>query len=157
MPLLPSGRNIAIGTNSLCRLLETAANGFRVHELMSIDEPTHLLPYLDIYYFRPAAPDDNAIEYTDAALTPPHGLVPISSGHKLATIHTEWEQWLAEDRQGFVNYLDEPRFSDYLNSLFKYIEIYKLTLRYSGTFAARVQVHWWNGCIHLLQIEKIDD
>lgn len=151
MPQLPSGCHIAIGTDNLCRLLETVATGFRVHELMAIDEPAHLSPYLDVYYFRPAGPDDNTIEYTDAALTPPDGLVPYSSGHTLATIHKEWEQWPAEDRQAFVEFLGEPRFNDYLNSLFKYIEEYKQTLRDSGPFATQVQAHWWDADIHPLQ------
>lgn len=151
MPQLPSGRHIAIGTDSLNGLLEAVAAGFRVNELMSINKPERLSSYLDLYYFRPAEPGETAVEYTDAALTPPDGFIPYRSGHTLASIHTEWDHWPAEDRQAFVEFLGEPRFSDYLNSLFKYIEEYKRTLRESGPFAARVQTHWWDAGCHPLQ------
>jgi len=157
MPQLPSGRHIAIGTDSLSGLLETVAAGFRVHELMSIKEPEHLSPYLDIYYFRPATPDDPAIEYTDAALTPPDGFTPCRTGHTLATLHQAWEQWPADDRQAFVDFLSEPRFSDYLNELFDYVERYKQIIRDSGPFAARVQAHWWDASCHPLQSGKPDE
>jgi len=154
MPQLASGRHIAIGTDSLNGLLEAVMTGFRIHELMSIQAPEHLSPYLDIYYFRPAESNDPAVEYTDAALTPPDGLVPYKSGHTLATLYTGWQQWPAEDRQAFVDFMAEPRFSDYLNSLFAYIEDYKQAIRDNGPFTARVQAHWWDTGIHPLQPDR---
>lgn len=141
MQQLPSGRHIAIGTDSLNGLLESVATGFRIHELMSIQAPEHLSPYLDIYYFRPADANDPAIEYTDAALTPPDGFSPYKSGHTLATLHADWQTWTADDRQAFVEFLAEPRFNDYLNNLFTFIERYKQNLHDSRPFASRVPAH----------------
>lgn len=120
-------------------VLEGVISGLGVNELMAIGQPEDLVPYLEIYYFRAAGPEETAIEYTDAALTPPDGLVPYRSGYTLGTIRTEWEQWPAEDRQAFIEFLADPSFSEYLYSLFTYVARYKRTLCDHGLSAARTR------------------
>jgi len=151
MPELPSGRHFALGTGPLSELLESVTDGFRIHELMAIETPEDLSRYLEIYYFRPCGEDEEATEYTEASLTPPDGMIPYRSGQTLKTISGEWSRWPDEDRQAFVDFLNEPRFRDYLNDLFDYVEEFRQTIRDSGPFAARVQAHWWDAGCHPLQ------
>jgi hypothetical protein len=150
MPQLPSGKHFALNDYELRQMFLKLENGFRVHELMAIEKPEHLLPFVNVIYFKPSK-DAMIYDNHEKSAKMPEGWQPYQSGFTLLTIRDELEQWPAEDRQAFAEFLSGAYYQDYLQSLLQDVEKVKSALLAEGPAIARVQAWWWKEGIHPLQ------
>ncbi len=155
MPQLPSGKHFAINDYELQEMFRKLAGGFRVHELMAIEKPADLLPYLNVLYFKPT---DDAVthDYHEKSAKIPDGWQPYQSGFTVVTIRKELKKWPVEDQRAFAEFLTGEFCQGYLQSMLQNVEMIKAALLEAGPHVARVQAWWWKLGIHPLQPEEDD-
>lgn len=85
MPMLPSGRQVAIRINLMQELLDDAASIVKVHKVLAIRDKTNIYPFTDVLWLMPQ--EQVAAVWTESAfleksLPRPTELVPVSNGYR---------------------------------------------------------------------------
>ncbi len=159
MPMLPSGRHVALKADGLIRLIEDTYRGLRVHELMVIETPAHLYPHIDVCYFRTNT-DGVAVLHvvSEQSRTPPSGLEMYPSGYTLKTIEKELSNWSTADRIAFECFVHSSRNDHYLDTLLAEVTRHKQQiLDHGGASLSRLLALWWQAGVHPLQTEGEED
>lgn len=156
MPQLPSGKHFAINDYDFRQLISKVGGGFHVHEFMVIEKTEHLLPYVNVLYFKPVG---QAVEhdYHERSGKIPDGWQPYQSGFTLGTIGAEVATWTPDDQQGFAEFLAGEFCQYFLRSRLEEVEKVRTALLQEGPAVARVQAWWWKLGIHPLQPGGNDD
>jgi len=158
MPMLPSGRHVALQDTSLETLISKSVDSPFVHKLMEIESIDQLAPYVDVVYFRPR--EDGALtahNAVDKRHIPPAELVQVQSGFTLATIQDELAAWPEADQEAFKEFLQSERCRKYLDLLLARVTAVKQAVLEDGDFEPRLMALWWQEGVHPLQTESKDD
>lgn len=157
MPQLPGGRHIAIRPSSLHKLCEEVKNGFRVHELMSIENTESLLNYIDVVFFRTGKDADNPVNIANGSDAPPEDLTPYLSGFTVNTFQEELTAWPKADRDAFLAFLESAKAQKYFDELLQLLDEYKEELFSHGRLATAAQIGWWKTGCHPLQPDVFEE
>lgn len=109
MPMLPSGRHVAILPDRLVKLLEAPDDA--AQQILAIQSTDDLYPWLDLAFLVPVDQTNAAphLKGGKGSIALPDGITAVLSGYSLA----EWEKaaadWPEEDRTAMRAFLAEPR------------------------------------------------
>jgi hypothetical protein len=159
MPMLPSGRKVALDPAPLVKMLDDPDSPFHVHHILEIKEWEDLARYLDIVFLEPAppgAPDDAAARLAPGSHPAPVGMVAVPSGHRLDALEQAWRGWPEKDCAAMREYIEErakPHFSALLEEVRKRQEY----LMESAPPMTRALAHMHRRGIHPLQTEGTEE
>ena len=153
MPMLPSGRHVAILLQPLNALLHDAHNVVNVHKVLAIQHKKDVYPFTEVLWLVPQAEAtkeqvDDA--FLDGSLPRPPGLVPVRSGYRLSQFEQFAAEWSVEDRKAFWDFIlvradfvfDEAMAKSVLGQNFLRTQAGDLTM---------LMVAWWDAGIHPAQ------
>lgn len=153
MPMIPSGRHVAIVRNSLNKLLNDATHATNVHRVLAIRETTDIYAFTDVVWLLPegqASEEQMDAAFLDASLPRPTGLVPVKSGYYLSQFEEFADGWSDEDKAAFWDFINiraAQLFTDSLELARKVQHI----LRTQAEGSTKVLVAWWDAGVHPLQ------
>ena len=110
MPMLPSGRHIAVQPDRLFELIRDPNGHGDDGRLFAIHTVEDVKRYLDVIELVPTLPEDEAL--TDAApgsMPLPPGMRAQSTGYSLAECDALLSHWADADREAFAAFLQEAR------------------------------------------------
>lgn len=153
MPMLPSGRHVAILLQPLHDLLSEAANVMNVHKILGIRHKKDLHQFVDVLWLVPseqASKEQVSNAFRDGSLPSPPGLVPVRSGFRLNQFDDFAAQWSLEDKNSLWDFIlvrSDPLLSAALQST---VTTQKL-LREEATGTAKLMVAWCDVGVHPAQ------
>ena len=150
MPQLPSGRHIALDRQSLAQLIERMQDETFVNDLLVIERPNDLLPYIDLIYLQPGTRAAD-IDYAEGSVPAPEDLEPVHSGFTLKNINQAVKDWPEEDTQALIEFLRSKRTREFVADTLKIVAEEKKKLLAHPSFAVRCQAAYWLGGVHPLQ------
>jgi len=112
MPMLPSGRHVAINRAPLQSLLDGEQGLSTVHLVLAIKEKVDIYPYTDLILLLPEAEaTQQQVEesFLDDSLPRPPGLVPVQSGFRLNQSEVFSADWSQEDKAAFWGNYSGPK------------------------------------------------
>jgi len=158
MPMLPSGRHVAIDPEPLRNLLRDAANPSNAHRIMAIQSIDDLFSWLELLELVPIA--DAEPEQRDGAPPPnggtPAGLLPRPTGRRLADWRVVAHDWTKADREAMATFIDERVRPHYASTLATVREQQDALLASPASLAGMFARMWQLGC-HPLQDEPATD
>ena len=150
MPMLPSGRHVAINRAPLQKLLDEACDIANVHKVLAIRQKTDLYPFAEVLWL---IPEDLATQaqrdsfFLDGSLPRPPGFVTLGSGYRLNQDDQFAADWSEEDKQAFWDFIlvrADPLFEEALKLTLAAQERVRASLdRY-----IRLMVAWWDAGVH---------
>lgn len=153
MPMLPSGRHVAILLQPLNALLHDVHNVVNVHKVLAIQHKKDVYPFTEVLWLVPQADAtkeqvDDA--FLDGSLPRPPGLVPVRSGYRLSQFEQFAAEWSVEDRKAFWEFIlvradfvfDEAMAKSLLGQNF---------LRTQAGGLTKLMVAWWDAGVHPAQ------
>jgi hypothetical protein len=157
MPVLPSGRDVAVDPAPLRNLLTDAASAFNAHHVMGLQAVDDLFRWLDVLMLV-RADSVTADELARAQPAPdgaPVGLVAVPAGARLADWHAVACNWSDADRTAFATFVAErirPAMQRVLDNDVRPVQAALVkTPTLAGAFAAM-----WKDGVHPLQDEDED-
>ncbi len=154
MPMLPSGRHVAISRTPLQKLLDDAASVVNVHKVLTIRQKADLYPYTEILWLIPedeATPQQVEASFLDGSLPRPPGFVAVQSGYRLSQSDRFTAGWSDEDRQAFWAFIDIRADHLFEEGLAIALAAQKL-VRAEPDLHTRLMVGWWDAGVHPAQI-----
>ena len=119
MPMLPSGRHVAVMPDPLFKLIQSVKEGHEVEPLMAIRKIEDVKNYLDLVELIPVLPDEEPLTKTAPGSTPlPDGMRAEPTGYTLAQYPLAAANWPEEDRVAFEHFLTEARVLTLLDQWF---------------------------------------
>ena len=157
MPTLPSGKHIALDPSPIQKLVDDAINGISTHKLMEIESIDHLFSNIDIVYFRVCKQPNKELSLAKFSIVPPDGMEPYSSGFNLISIKNEVEKWPTQDRDAFIDFLNEERANLFMEDLLKTVKKYQENLTDNPATLQGMLALWWKLGIHPLQDDSDEE
>ena len=155
MPMLPSGRHIALSPKPLVELLENASAPGNVHKVMALKDWPDLYPWIDVIYLvpegSPGARDKG--EFSDNSLPRPPGWVPIKAGYRLCDWESHARDWSEEDRVAFSEVLDGRAREHYAQHLDYARGLQERLLASAGGVVPQILAWWYKEGVHPSQQE----
>ena len=154
MPMLPSGRHVAIDRTPFQVLLDDAASPFNVHKVLGICEKADIHPFTEVIWL---LPEEQATEaqidaaFLDGSLPRPPGLVPVRSSHRLSEFETFARDWSEEDKAVFWEFINVRAAYLFQEGLQVAMTVQKL-LRTQAEGTTKVMVAWWDAGVHPSQV-----
>jgi hypothetical protein len=153
MPMLPSGRHVAILFQPLFDLLHDAINVVKVHKVLAIQHKKDVCPFVDVLWL---VPEGEATEkqvenaFLDGSLPRPPGLIAVRSGFRLSQFDEYAANWSVEDRKEFWEFIRGR--SDFLfdEAMAKSAAVQKI-LRSQAEGMTKLMVLWWDAGVHPAQ------
>ena len=99
MPMLPSGRHVAINRAPLKSLLEGEQGLSTVHLVLAIQAKADIYPYTELILLLPeaqATEQQIELSFLNESLPRPPGLIPVQSGFRLNQADVFSADWSAE-------------------------------------------------------------
>jgi hypothetical protein len=158
MPMLPSGRHVAVDPAPLRELLSDPANAFNAHRIMAIRSVDDLFPWLSLIELVPAAKGApaNASAVAGVSASLPPGLVPRPTGRRLSDWRAEARAWTESDRTAMAQFIDERIRPHYAATLAGVHRSQEAMLASTHSLAGDLARMWQNGA-HPLQDEPAID
>lgn len=153
MPMLPSGRHVAIMRASLSELLDNAELVTHVHKVLAIQDKTDIYLYTDVLWLVPeseASQEQIDTAFLDGSLPRPPGLVPVKSGYRLSQFAVFAADWSDQDKAAFwefINVRAAPMFDESLELCVKVQNF----LRTESVGTTKLMVAWWDAGVHPVQ------
>ena len=155
MPMLPSGRHIALSPEPLVELLENASLPGNVHKVMALKEWPDLHPWIDVIYLVPEGSPGvpNKGEFSDNSLPRPPGFVAVKAGYRLCDWEPHAADWSEEDRVAFSEALDGRARHHYAQHLDYARSLQEKLLAAEGGKLAQILAGWHKAGVHPAQEE----
>jgi len=109
MPMLPSGRQVAISLIPLSDMIAHVADGVNLQRILAVDNPEGLYPYTEVNFLQiPESPQDTGLQmpFVPGSLPRPENMVLVSSGLRVS----DWEKltanWVEADKEAFREFLE---------------------------------------------------
>ena len=109
MPMLPSGRQVAITLTPLANMIAHVADGDNLKRILAIENPEGLYPYTEVNYLQtPESSQDIGLQtpFIPASLPRPENMIQVSSGLRVS----DWEEltanWTEPDKAAFREFLE---------------------------------------------------
>lgn len=153
MPMLPSGRHVAILLEPLNDLLEDALNVVKVHKVLAIQTKADLYAFTDVIWLLPeseATETQFETSFRDGSLPRPPGLVPVRSGYRLAQFDEFAADWSEQDKTALWDFIHVRASTLFDNGLSKTLEIQEI-LRSQAEGMSKLMVAWWDAGVHPAQ------
>lgn len=153
MPMLPSGRHVAILRDSLSELLDNAEQATNVHKVLTIQDKADTYLYTDVLWLLPegqASQEQVDSAFLDGSLPRPPGLVSVRSGYRLSQFAEFAADWSDEDKADFwefINVRADHLFDESLRLTVK-VQDY---LRTQSLGTTKLLVAWWDAGVHPVQ------
>ncbi len=153
MPMLPSGRHVAILRDPLNELLDNAEQVTHVHKVLAIQDraDTHL--YTDVLWLLPegqASQEQVDSAFLDGSLPRPPGLVPVRSGYRLSQFAEFAADWSDEDKAAFWEFINVRAAHLFDESLELTVKVQNY-LRTQSVGTTKLLVAWWDAGVHPVQ------
>jgi len=153
MPMLPSGRHVAILLQPLNELLRDATNVFNVHKILAIQHKKDAYPFAEVIWLLPQAEATKELvdaAFLDSSLPRPPGLVPVRSGYRLSQFDQFAAEWSVEDRKAFWDFVLVRMDFIFDEAMANALVIQNL-LRTDAEGMTRLMVAWWDAGVHPAQ------
>lgn len=153
MPMLPSGRQVAIQINIRRDLLDDADNGMKVHKVLAIREQADIYPYTDVLWLMPKeqlAPEQNEGDFLQNSLPRPPGLEAVLSGYRLSQHEKFAADWSEEDKEAFWEFITVRAAHLFEEALSLTVSVQEL-LRTRSEGTTKLMVAWWDAGVHPAQ------
>lgn len=154
MPMLPSGRQVAIKIDPIHDLLDDAFNVFKVHKVLAIREKADIYPFIDVLWLLPQeegeAADATESAFLEKSLPRPPKLIPVSSGYCLSQHEKFAAGWSNEDKNAFWEFIN-IRAAHLFEEAIKKTAAVQDRLRKSSEGTTRLMVEWWDAGVHPAQ------
>lgn len=153
MPMLPSGRHVAIIRESLNTLLGDADLVTNIHKVLAIQGKADLHLYTDVLWLIPEAQASKAqmdAAFMDGSLPRPPGLVPERSGYRLSQFSEFAANWSEEDRAAFWEFINVRADHLFEESLSLTVKVQNY-LRTESVGTTKLLVSWWDAGVHPVQ------
>lgn len=153
MPMLPSGRQVAIQINIVKDLLDDSANPLKVHKVLAILEQADVYPYTDVLWLlpeEPVAPQQRGDKFLENSLPRPPGLKPVSSGFRLSQHEKFTADWSEEDKVSFWEFVN-VRAAHLFEEALRLTAEAQALLRTESEGTTQLLVAWWDAGIHPVQ------
>ncbi len=154
MPMLPSGRHVAITRNPLQTLLYDAASVVNVHKVLAICQKSDLYPLTEVLWL---IPEDQATEeqvresFLDGSLPRPPGFVAVQSGYRLSQSDKFAVGWSDEDLQAFWAFIHVRADHLFEEGLAIALAAHRL-IRAEPDSYVKLMVAWWDAGVHPAQL-----
>ncbi|MHB1199164.1 MAG: hypothetical protein ACYCZ6_06315 [Polaromonas sp.] len=155
MPMLPSGRHVAIIRDSLHELLDNAEIATNVHKVLAIHEKTDLHAFTEVLWLLPqgqASQEQVDAAFLDESLPRPAGLIPVKSGYCLSQSAEFAADWSDEDKAAFWEFINVRADHLFDESLKLTLEVQNY-LRTKSVGTTKLLVAWWDAGVHPVQEE----
>lgn len=153
MPMLPSGRQVAIRINLMQDLLNDATNILKVHKVLAIRDKPDIYPFTDVIWLKPQehiATVSTESAFLENSLLRPPDLVPVSSGYRLSQHEQFAADWSDEDKNAFWEFINVRAVHLFEEALKQTASVQEL-LRTSSEGMTKVMVAWWDAGLHPTQ------
>lgn len=153
MPMLPSGRHVAILLEPLWQLLEEATNVLHVHKVLGIQKRKDLHQFIEVLWLVPeleATNEQLGNAFLDQSLPKPPGLVTVRSGYRLSQFEEYAAQWSTEDRKAFWDFILVRAEFLFEQAMAKTIAVQEI-LRTQAEGTTKLMVLWWDAGVHPAQ------
>ena len=153
MPMLPSGRHVAIIRAPLNELLDSAEITANVHKVLAIHEKTDLYPFTEVLWLLPqgqASQEQVDAAFLDRSLPRPAGFIPVKSGYFLNQSAKFSADWSDEDKAAFWKFIHVRADHLFDESLKLTVEVQNY-LRTQSVGTAKLMVAWWDAGVHPVQ------
>ena len=153
MPMLPSGRQVAIRINLMQELLDDAASILKVHKVLAIRDKTDIYPFTDVLWLKPQehiAGVWTKSAFLEKSLPRPTELVPVSSGYRLSQHEKFAADWSDEDKNVFWEFINVRAAHLFEEALKHTVSVQEL-LRTRSEGMTRLMVAWWDAGLHPAQ------
>lgn len=158
MPMLPSGRHIAVQPARLFELIRDTTGPENDGRLFAINTVEDVKRYLDVIELVPIVADDEAL--TDAApgsMPLPPGMRAQSTGYSLAECDALSAHWTGADREAFAAFLQEARVNTLLGQWLAVAQEAQQRMSREPDFVSTVLSAWRAAGVHPDQEEGWDD
>lgn len=109
MPMLPSGRQVAITLTPLANMIAHVADGDNLKRILAIEKPEGLYPYTEVNYLQtPESSQGVGLQrpFIPESLPRPENMIQVSSGLRVS----DWEEltadWTEPDKAAFREFLE---------------------------------------------------
>ncbi|MDP2367677.1 hypothetical protein [Rhodoferax sp.] len=153
MPMLPSGRHIALNREPFQDLLDDAQSVAKVHRLIGIHEKPDIYPFTDVLWLVPddqATPEQFDAVFLDGSLPRPPGLTPVRSGYRISQFDEFSAAWSSEDKTAFWDFI-HGRADHLFDEALQLAIAAQQRLRADAVGAARLMILWWDAGVHPAQ------
>lgn len=153
MPMLPSGRHVAILLEPLNDLLEDALNVVKVHKVLAIQTKADIYAFTDVIWLlseAEATSEQINNSFLDGSLPRPPGLIPVHSGYRLAQFNEFAADWSAQDKTALWDFIDVRASALFDEGLSKTVALQEI-LRTDGEGMSKLIVAWWDAGVHPAQ------
>lgn len=109
MPMLPSGRQVAITLAPLAVMIAHVADGDNLKRILAIENPEGLYPYTEVNYLQtPEFPQDTGLQtpFVPESLPRPENMIQVSSGLRVSDLEQLTAKWSEPDKAAFREFLD---------------------------------------------------
>jgi hypothetical protein len=157
MPMLPSGRHVALDPRPLQALLADAEYAPNIHHVMALKTWPDLMKWIGVLILVPesqAGEDRIPTEFSAQSLPLPEGLVAIPGGFRLDKLDKFTRDWSAEDRAAMREFVD-GRARAFFDTFLESAEVCRSRLR-QGSLDGRVLSRWYELGVHPAQEEGWD-
>lgn len=153
MPMLPSGRHVAIMRDPLDELLNNAEQATHVHRVLAIRDKTDIYRFTDVIWLLPkdqASQEQIDTAFLDGSLPRPEGLVPVRSGYRLSQFAEFAADWNDDDRTSFWEFINVRAAHLFDESLNLTVKVQNF-LRTQSVGATKLMAAWWDAGVHPVQ------
>jgi hypothetical protein len=109
MPMLPSGRQVAITLAPLADIIAHVADGDNLKRILNIENPEGLYPYTEVNYLQmPECFGDTGLQtpFVQGSLPRPENMVVVSSGLRVSDWDTLTADWTEADKASFREFIE---------------------------------------------------
>jgi len=153
MPMLPSGRHVAINRAPLQSLLDGEQGLSSVHLVLAIKEKVDIYPYTELILLLPeaqATQQQIELSFLNESLPRPPGLIPVQSGFRLNQADVFSADWSQEDKAAFWEFIQVRAAHLFVEALERVAD-FQHFLRKETDGATRLLVTWWDAGVHPAQ------
>lgn len=153
MPMLPSGRHVALLLQPVADLLADALNVLNVHRILGIQHKIDIYPFTEVLWLVREG-DATKLQvtnfYQDGSLPRPPGLVTVRSGYRLSQFDEYAADWATDDRKAFWDFVLIR--TDFLfDEAMSQVLAAQHSLRNSAEGITKLMVLWWDAGVHPAQ------
>ncbi|MDI1269472.1 MAG: hypothetical protein PSV40_10295 [Polaromonas sp.] len=153
MPMLPSGRQVAIQINIRDELLNDADSPLKVQKVLAIRAQADIYPYTDVLWLVPKAPvgpEQKDSDFLEKSLPRPPGLEAVSSGYRLSQHEKFSADWSDEDKKVFWEFI-HVRAAHLFEEALSLTTAAQELLRTRSDGTTKLMVAWWDAGVHPAQ------
>lgn len=153
MPMLPSGRHVAVIRDALNELLNNAVEVTHVHRVLAIQDEADTHLYTDLVWLLPegqASQEQIDAAFLNGSMPRPPGLVPVKSGYRLSQFAEFAATWSDEDKAAFWEFINVRAAHLFAQSLELTVKVQNI-LRTQSVGTTKLLVAWWDAGVHPAQ------